>query len=292
MIIDGHAHFESTETVKIRLKRKDISEQWRTILQQRMKNLPETKKAAQLWAESLEVTGCEKAVLMINDLDILKKVIRLYPAKFIGCLFVNPLETEMNNVLKLIQKALDNGVKAIKFHVSGLSKFYPAERKYDTLWEYLEEKQIPTYFHFGLTRYHTTRIANPLELDEVLSRYPKIQSVISHFGAGYLRESLFLAYKYKSLYVDSSGRNTWLNYSGIPKLALSDVFEMAIEAFGEDRVIFGTDSGFNSSGIRPSVLDLHSKAIKEAITHLELGEKVWSKIMGNNAARFLGISRN
>ncbi|MFX0063711.1 MAG: amidohydrolase family protein [Candidatus Hermodarchaeota archaeon] len=292
MIIDGHAHFESKETVKARLERKDISKQQRAILQERMKNLSETKKTAQLWAESLEVTGCDKAVLMINNLDILKKVIDLYPPKFIGCMFVNPLETEMDNVLKLIQKALDNGVAAIKFHVSGLTKFYPAERKYDTLWEYLEEKQIPTYFHFGLTRYHTTRIAHPLELGEILSRYPKIPSIISHFGAGYLRDSLFLAYKYKSLYIDSSGRNTWLKYSGIPRLTLTDVFEMAIEAFGEDRVIFGTDSGFNSSGIRSHVLDMHSKAIKEAVTNLELGEKVWSKIMGENVARFLGISGN
>ncbi|MFX1250476.1 MAG: amidohydrolase family protein [Promethearchaeota archaeon] len=292
MIIDGHAHFESKETIKARLERKGLSKQQQAIFQERMKNLAETKKTAQLWAESLEETGCDKAVLMINDLDTLKKVINLYPGKFIGCMFVNPLETEIDTVLKLIQKALDNGVKAIKFHVSGLGKFYPAKRKYDPLWEYLEQKQIPTYFHFGLTRYYTARIANPLELDEILSRYPMIPSVIAHFGAGYLREALLLAFKYKSLYVDSSGRNTWLKYSGIPKLTLTDVFEMAIEAFGEDRVIFGTDSGFNSSGIRPFVLDMHSKAIKEAVTNLELGEKVWSKIMGENVAKFLGISGN
>ncbi|MFX0092088.1 MAG: amidohydrolase family protein, partial [Candidatus Hodarchaeota archaeon] len=124
-------------------------------------------------------------------------------------------------------------------------------------------------------------------MDDILPRF-KIQAVIAHFGAGYLRECLLLAYKYK-IFIDSSGKNSWLRYSGIPRLKLSDVFEMALEAFGEDRVLFGTDSGYNTPGIRPTVLEMHSQAVKEAISNLELKEEVWSKVMGVNAAKFLGI---
>ncbi|MFX0092087.1 MAG: amidohydrolase family protein, partial [Candidatus Hodarchaeota archaeon] len=150
MIIDAHAHFASRETIENWLKGREITEGRRAVLQKRLNGLPELEKAAHMWAQSLELAKCDKALLMVNGLDITRRVLSLYPSKFIGCVFINPF-AEMDDILDFIQKALDIGCKAVKFHVSGLGKFYPAERRYDPLWEFLEKNQTPTYFHFGIT---------------------------------------------------------------------------------------------------------------------------------------------
>ena len=61
-------------------------------------------------------------------------------------------------------------------------------------------------------------------------------------GAGWFEQVLRLAYQCPNLHVDTSGTNNWLD-SYVPRMTLSDVFDVSLTALGPKRVLFGTDSG-------------------------------------------------
>jgi len=106
------------------------------------------------------------------------------------------------------------------------------------------ELEAPIIIHYGVTVDPTgdLRYADPLDLSPVARDFPSIQFVIAHFGAGWLGNTLRLAYQCKNVCVDTSGTNNWMDYH-VPKLTLPEVFERALTALGPERVLFGTDSG-------------------------------------------------
>jgi predicted TIM-barrel fold metal-dependent hydrolase len=106
------------------------------------------------------------------------------------------------------------------------------------------ELEAPITIHYGVTVDPTgdLRYADPLDLSPVARDFPAIQFVIAHFGAGWLGNTLRLAYQCKNVCVDTSGTNNWMDYH-VPKMTLPEVFERALTALGPERVLFGTDSG-------------------------------------------------
>jgi predicted TIM-barrel fold metal-dependent hydrolase len=106
------------------------------------------------------------------------------------------------------------------------------------------ELEAPITIHYGVTVDPTgdLRYADPLDLSPVARDFPQITFVIAHFGAGWLGNTLRLAYQCKNVCVDTSGTNNWMDYH-VPKMTLPEVFERALTALGPERVLFGTDSG-------------------------------------------------
>src|SRR5207302_605290 len=71
--------------------------------------------------------------------------------------------------------------------------------------------------------------------------FPEITFAIAHCGAGFLRETLFLAYHTENIWVDTSGTNNWREYTpGAP--SLEEVFRDLLRTYGPRRIMFGTDS--------------------------------------------------
>jgi uncharacterized protein len=73
--------------------------------------------------------------------------------------------------------------------------------------------------------------------------------VIPHFGAGFFRETLMAGAQCSNVYVDTSSSNSWIATQS-PRLTLREVFAHALEVFGAERVLFGTDSNTFPSGWR------------------------------------------
>jgi predicted TIM-barrel fold metal-dependent hydrolase len=55
----------------------------------------------------------------------------------------------------------------------------------------------------GLASPFDMRYSNPLDLHGVALRYPRLNFVIPHFGAGFLREALMLADLCPNVYLDT-----------------------------------------------------------------------------------------
>ncbi len=120
----------------------------------------------------------------------------------------------------------------------------------------------------------------------MLKDFPDVSFVVAHFGAGYFREVLFLAYHVNNLYVDTSGRNLWVRYLPYP-LSLEQVFRKTLDVLGPRRILYGSDSRMLSRGYRREVLQEQLRILR----YLELDREEISSIMGGNMSRLLEGSR-
>jgi len=137
----------------------------------------------------------------------------------------------------------------------------------------------------GLPRVADINYANPLSLVPAANAHRRIRFVVPHFGAGFLRETMLLGAQCDNVYVDTSSSNSWRSVMS-PKPALDEVFRRALEVFGPERVLFGTDSNTFPAGWRKDRYDEQHRALLDAgadSATLEL-------VLGGNARRLLGLS--
>jgi uncharacterized protein len=148
--------------------------------------------------------------------------------------------------------AADAAPTVARFAAWGLRglKLYPPLQRFDAgnralypVYEAAAAQGIPVLFHFGITvaPIYDLRFANPLALSAPARDFPEITFAIAHCGAGFLRETLFLAYHTENIWVDTSGTNNWRDYSPAAP-SLESVFRDLLRTYGPQRIMFGTDS--------------------------------------------------
>lgn len=101
----------------------------------------------------------------------------------------------------------------------------------------------------GLPRPYDLRYANPLDVLPAANACPDATFVIPHFGAGFLRETLMLGSQAENVVVDTSSTHSWIRTQPGVR-SLREVFERALDVFGPERIVFGTDSGVFPAGWR------------------------------------------
>ena len=83
-----------------------------------------------------------------------------------------------------------------------------------------------------------------------------------------------------NIYVDTSSSNSWMKIEGF---TLRDVFARALDVFGPERILFGTDSSTFPRGWRTDIRDAQLAALESAGANADQVER----IMGGNLARLL-----
>ena len=126
--------------------------------------------------------------------------------------------------------------------------------------------------------------ANPLDVIPVANAYPDAHFVIPHFGAGFFRECLMAGTMCENVYVDTSSSNAWMHTQAAP-LDLEAVLGRALQVFGPERILFGTDSSVFPRGWRS---DLHAEQL-QALGRMGLDDVDCARIFGGNAARLLRL---
>jgi predicted TIM-barrel fold metal-dependent hydrolase len=213
--------------------------------------------------------------------DELTEFMKTVPERFFAFATVDPRDSKAPELLR--KRVLEEGYVGLKLYPT-IMGFLPSDRSVYPVYEECRSLGIPVLFHLGITLQYESdlRFANPIELHPVLKDFPDVPFVVAHFGAGYFQEVLFLAYHVNNLYVDTCGKNVWVDY--LPyKLSLSQVFERSLEVFGSEKIIFGTDSRMLSRGYRSKVLDEQLSILRS----LELGKEEISLIMGANILRLI-----
>jgi hypothetical protein len=125
------------------------------------------------------------------------------------------------------------------------------------------------------------RFSNPIDLHAVALRFPQLNFVLPHFGAGYFREALMLADLCPNVYLDTSSSNSWMKYEG---LDLTTVFRRALDVIGPRRLLFGTDSSFFPRGWNYEIFEVQTRALQD----IGVGAADARLILGENLLRLRG----
>ena len=134
----------------------------------------------------------------------------------------------------------------------------------------------------GIPRPYDMAFANPLSLVAAANRFPQVRFVVPHFGGGFLRETLMVGAQCENVFVDTSSSNDWMRTQAHPT-DLATVFGRALDVFGAERVLFGTDSSTFPRGYRADVRDSQLAALSAA----GAGDDQVARVMGGNLTELL-----
>lgn len=170
-----------------------------------------------------------------------------------------------------------SGMGEIATQYHGIAPNAPALEPYFAL---AEEIDVPVHIHtlgIGAPRPgFRSALGNPLLLEEVLVRHPRLRLFVENAGYPYLAEIISMMYQYPQLYADLS-TITWT----IPRDAFHDYLRALIRAGLGKRLMFGSDQMQ-----WPEMIGNGIAAIQEA-DFLTAEQK--RDILYNNAARFLRL---
>jgi predicted TIM-barrel fold metal-dependent hydrolase len=162
----------------------------------------------------------------------------------------------------------------------------PADPRLARYWALAEELDIPVGIHlgpggpadsYGGDPNYRVRNGNPLLLEDVLVRHPRLRVYIMHAGYPLAAELRALLFSHPQVYVDISG----IVYTE-PRPAFYRFLQEIVEAGYGDRILFGSDQMIWPGVIEPSIA-----AIEQA-PFLTQAQK--RDILYNNAARFLRLT--
>lgn len=192
----------------------------------------------------------------------------------------------MESLGRLYENGQLRAMAEVTAQYEGLSPSDPALEPYFALAERLD---LPVGIHTGTSFPGTPysgkpsfrlALGNPLLLEDLLVRHPKLRVYIMHGGAPWDRETIALMGMYPHVYMDVAVIDWIGGARSIPRFHqfLKDVIA---EGFGK-RIMFGTDQMRWPDAIGMAIEVIESAAF--------LTEEQKRDILYNNAARFLKLS--
>lgn len=219
---------------------------------------PESTEAlAERWVVELDRHGVNKAALIASlpgDADSVAKAVALHPSRFVGFFMLDPTR---NDAVAYAERALDSGLRTIclfpamhryPLHDDRVARVFDlaSKRQGTSVFAHCGVLSVGVRQKLGLPSPFDIRFGNPLDLHGLALKFPNVNIVIPHFGAGMLREALMVASLCPNVLLDTSSSNSWIKQT--PGLTLDQVFRTALDVVGPTRLLFGTDSSFFPRG--------------------------------------------
>jgi predicted TIM-barrel fold metal-dependent hydrolase len=162
----------------------------------------------------------------------------------------------------------------------------PNDPKLEPYWALAEELDIPAAIHIGpgppgaaylgLTKYRAS-LSDPLLLEEVLIRHPKLRLYVMHAGWPNADRMIALLYAHPQVYVDTAV----IDFTQ-PRAEFQNYLRRLVEAGYGKRIMFGSDQMVWPGAIGPAI---------EAITSADFLTPAQKRdILHDNAARFLRLT--
>ena len=206
--------------------------------------------------------------------DYIIESVQDHPDRLTGFCCFDPLSPHASREAERCLKSGLSGVGELAIYDSGFSS--RAIMAFKDIMEICSHFDVPILLHTNEPVGHQYPGKTPIILSQLYSlvkEYPSNRIVLAHWGGGIF----FYALMKKE--VQDVLKNTWFDTAASPYLYSPDIYRVAGEIIGFDKIIFGSDypllkPGRYFSEMRSS--SLSSKSIK--------------KISGENAAHLLGLS--
>jgi predicted TIM-barrel fold metal-dependent hydrolase len=163
----------------------------------------------------------------------------------------------------------------------------PNDPKMEPIFSLAEELDVPIGIHMGLSKpgivyesepKYRAVLSNPLLLEEVLIRHPKLRIYVMHAGWPMLDQMVALMWAHPQVYVDT-GVIDW----AVPRQEFHSYLHRLIDAGFGDRIMFGSDQM-----VWPETIGMAIEGIETATF---LTEEQKRNILYNNAVRFFRLDK-
>ena len=163
----------------------------------------------------------------------------------------------------------------------------PNDPKMEPIYALAEELDLPLGIHIGLSKpgvsyddspKYRAALTNPMLLEEVLLRHPKLRLYVMHAGWPMLDQMIALLWAHPQVYVDVAVIN-W----ALPRAEFHSYLRRLVEAGFGQRIMFGSDQMVWTDAIGRAVEGIESAAF--------LTEQQKRDIFYNNAAKFLRLEK-
>jgi predicted TIM-barrel fold metal-dependent hydrolase len=216
--------------------------------------------------------------------DMLAKWKTNSPGRFLPSLQLN-LERDPygpDEARKLIQEQGIIAIGEISNQYVGIS---PNDPRMDAFYSLAEELDIPVAIHMGggppgtaaFYPKYTVSAGDPILLESVLQKYPKLRVSIMHMAGGYYEKVKMLLYSYPNLYLDIGGLS-WMRTNE----EFEEILMSFVNAGWGGRIMFGSDQ-MNWPGLITPSIDVIRYA-----EYLTLAQK--KAILWSNAIRFFKLN--
>jgi predicted TIM-barrel fold metal-dependent hydrolase len=254
----------------------------------------EPERLAERWVAELDHHGVARAALVASvpgDADSVAAAVSAYPKRFYGYFMVDPRLAEAQS---RIEKALAGGLLQGICLFPAMHRYSIHDDKVKPILEMVSSRPGTIVFvhcgvltlgvrkMLGLPSLFDLRFSNPVNLHAVAARYPKVNFVIPHFGAGFFRETLMVCNLCPNVYLDTSSSNNWVRYLE-GDISLRQVFERALDVVGPKRLLFGTDSSYFPRGWQRDLFESQVRILHEIGVSAEDARA----ILGENLNRVL-----
>ena len=163
----------------------------------------------------------------------------------------------------------------------------PNDPKMEPIYALAEELDIPVAIHIGLSKpgvayddspKYRAALSNPILLEEVLIKHPKLRLYVMHAGWPMLDQMIALLWAHPQVYVDV-GVIDW----ALPRPEFHSYLRRLVEAGFGQRIMFGTDQMVWPDAIGKAIEGIESAAF--------LTEEQKRDIFYNNAVRFFRLEK-
>jgi predicted TIM-barrel fold metal-dependent hydrolase len=233
--------------------------------------------------QTMEEQGIERAVIFgfpweqeehfRRHNDYIIESVQRHPDKLIGFCCFSPLSHHGPEEVRRCLKVGLAGVGELAIYQSGFSR--EIIRNMHEVMQVCAESNVPVLLHTNEPVGHVYPGKSPVQLSEIyefLKLYPSNKIVLAHWGGG-----LFF-YGLMKKEVREVLKNVWFDTAASPYLYDPQVYRMAGEIVGTDKILLGTDFPL-----------LSPKRYFEEMELAGLLEESVRRICGENAARLLAI---
>lgn len=168
-----------------------------------------------------------------------------------------------------LDRLSDSGIKGIKLHPD-YQDFFIDEKRMVPIYEDILKRGFVLMFHSGLDVGLPEPVhATPEGIYNMLSMFCGEKVCLAHMGGFLMHEKLLELVIGKDIYIDTSCVAEWVGM---------DVFKKILNSHRKDRVLFATDSPWNTF-----------KGAVDNINCLDIDEEYKNMIFSENAKNLLGI---
>jgi predicted TIM-barrel fold metal-dependent hydrolase len=209
------------------------------------------------------------------------------PNRFIAGAGIRGSEDTPLPPLDVLRKAFQDGKLGVLGEVTAVyAGATLGDLRYEPYLALAEEMDIPVALHTGpgppgisydpCCPKFRIALANPILVEDVLNRHPKLRLSLMHAGWPFLQETIAILMEYPQVYVDV-GAGDWL----LPRAEFHAHLGALMRAGFGKRILFGSDQMYWPEGIGLAIQGI------ESAPFLSPAEK--RDIFYNNAVRFLKL---